>query len=127
MQTLPSHCFFGAPRCEPPGSQSNNRLACAKASRREAARGSRLIGSDLSHSPSLALKTAPKSNPFCGAILAIVTVFSAVAEPADPGLEFFEKNIRPVFVERCYKCHSHDAEKIKGGLLLDTREGLLKG
>src|SRR5207244_5412635 len=78
-------------------------------------------------SPSLALKTAPKSNPFCGAILAIVTVFSAVAEPADPGLEFFEKNIRPVFVDRCYKCHSHDAEKIKGGLLLDTREGLLKG
>jgi len=41
--------------------------------------------------------------------------------------EFFESKIRPVFVENCYKCHSAGAEKIKGGLLLDTREGVLKG
>src|SRR5204863_9118444 len=42
-------------------------------------------------------------------------------------VEFFEKKIRPIFVERCYKCHSVQAEKVKGGLLLDSREGLLKG
>ena len=42
-------------------------------------------------------------------------------------VEFFEKKIRPIFVERCYKCHSAQAEKVKGGLLLDSREGLLKG
>src|SRR6185503_2427168 len=42
-------------------------------------------------------------------------------------VEFFEKKIRPIFVERCYKCHSAQAEKVKGGLLLDTRDGLLKG
>src|SRR5205814_7866841 len=30
-------------------------------------------------------------------------------------------------VEHCYKCHSQGAEKIKGGLLLDSRDGLLKG
>jgi mono/diheme cytochrome c family protein len=41
--------------------------------------------------------------------------------------EFFERKIRPIFVEHCYKCHSHDAEKIKGGLVLDSRAGLLKG
>src|SRR2546421_2625004 len=41
--------------------------------------------------------------------------------------EFFETKIRPIFVEHCYKCHSVQAEKLKGGLLLDTREGLLKG
>ena len=41
--------------------------------------------------------------------------------------EFFEKNIRPLFAENCYKCHSPQSEKIKGNLLLDTREGLLKG
>src|SRR6185295_16358485 len=29
--------------------------------------------------------------------------------------------------EHCYKCHSSEAEKVKGALLLDTREGLLKG
>jgi hypothetical protein len=42
-------------------------------------------------------------------------------------MEFFEKKIRPLFVEHCYKCHSRDAEKLKGGLLLDSREGVLKG
>ncbi|HZZ20410.1 MAG TPA: PSD1 and planctomycete cytochrome C domain-containing protein [Opitutaceae bacterium] len=45
--------------------------------------------------------------------------------PAD--LQFFEARIRPVLVERCYKCHSRDADKIKGGLMLDTREGMLHG
>ena len=43
------------------------------------------------------------------------------------GVEFFEKKIRPLLADNCYKCHSHQSEKIKGGLLLDTREGLLKG
>jgi hypothetical protein len=53
----------------------------------------------------------------------------AAPEPAiSPGdAELFEKQIRPVLAEHCYKCHSADAEKIKGGLLLDRREGLLKG
>ncbi len=25
-------------------------------------------------------------------------------------LDFFEKRVRPVFVDNCYKCHSHDSE-----------------
>ena len=41
-------------------------------------------------------------------------------------LDFFEKNIRPVLAEKCYKCHSA-SEKIKGGLRLDTREGIRAG
>jgi hypothetical protein len=41
--------------------------------------------------------------------------------------EFFESKIRPLLVENCYKCHSAGAEKLKGGLLLDTRDGVLKG
>ena len=50
----------------------------------------------------------------------------AVGDEIDPqGLAFFEKNIRPVLVQQCYKCHS--AEKIKGGLLLDTRDGIRRG
>ena len=52
---------------------------------------------------------------------------AAAAEPDPAGIEFFEKKIRPIFVEHCYKCHCKEAEKIKGGLLLDTRDGLLKG
>ncbi len=48
-------------------------------------------------------------------------------EPTAEGLAFFEKKIRPVLVEHCYKCHSASSEKVKGGLLLDTREGIRKG
>src|SRR6476620_54100 len=46
---------------------------------------------------------------------------------ADQGLDFFEKRIRPVLATECYKCHSSKSEKVKGGLFLDSREGLLKG
>ena len=42
-------------------------------------------------------------------------------------LDFFEAKIRPVLADSCYKCHSTLAEKVKGGLLLDSREALLKG
>ena len=52
---------------------------------------------------------------------------AAPAEPSKEGVEFFEKNIRPVLAERCYKCHSEKSEKLKGKLLLDSREGVLKG
>jgi len=38
----------------------------------------------------------------------------------------FESRIRPILVERCYECHSTD-RKQKGNLLLDSREGTLKG
>jgi hypothetical protein len=49
-------------------------------------------------------------------------------EKVDPAqLEFFESKIRPILVENCYKCHSHDSEKVKGGLLLDTKDSVLKG
>ncbi len=48
--------------------------------------------------------------------------------PTPEGVEFFEKRIRPVLVEKCYKCHSVlPGSKVKAELLLDTREGLLKG
>ncbi len=42
-------------------------------------------------------------------------------------LDFFENKIRPVLADHCYKCHSTYAEKVKGGLLLDSRAALLQG
>jgi len=48
-------------------------------------------------------------------------------KPDAKGVEFFEKKIRPVLVEHCYKCHSAEANKTKGGLALDTRAGLHEG
>ena len=49
------------------------------------------------------------------------------AEPTKAQTDFFESRIRPVLAENCYKCHSTKSEKVKGGLLLDSREGVLKG
>ena len=47
---------------------------------------------------------------------------------AGPAEEFFENKVRPVLVDQCFKCHSEgEGRKIKGGLRLDTRAGLLKG
>ena len=42
-------------------------------------------------------------------------------------LAFFEKNIRPVLIKSCYECHSAEAEKLKAGFALDSRDALLKG
>ena len=53
---------------------------------------------------------------------------SVSSESVDPAqLKFFEERIRPVLVEHCYACHSADAKSIKGGLVLDSREGVLAG
>jgi hypothetical protein len=46
---------------------------------------------------------------------------------ADDSIEFFERKIRPLFVEHCHSCHSAGSKKIKGGLKLDSREAALKG
>ena len=34
-------------------------------------------------------------------------------------MQFFESKIRPILVDNCYKCHSHDAAKHKGGLSVE--------
>ena len=52
-------------------------------------------------------------------------VIFAAEEPT--GVEFFEKKIRPILVQRCYECHSADAKALKGGLLLDSRDGWKRG
>ncbi len=49
------------------------------------------------------------------------------AEPTREQLDFFENKIRPVLSQNCYKCHSVNSEKVKGGLLLDSREATLRG
>ena len=52
---------------------------------------------------------------------------AADAPPTPEQLAFFEKSIRPVLVKECYSCHSTNAEKVRGGLKLDTRDGVRKG
>lgn len=64
------------------------------------------------------------------AVAALVCLWGFVVrgeELAKDKAEFFEKHIRPVLVEHCYECHSTQAVKLKGKLLLDSREAVLKG
>ena len=45
------------------------------------------------------------------------------AEPHGKGVIFFESKVRPILAKHCYKCHSEQAAKLKGGLLLDSKAG----
>lgn len=67
------------------------------------------------------------------ALLAPMSLFAAgleaegAARISPEQLDFFEKKIRPVLADACYKCHAEDSEKVKGGLVVDSKQGLLAG
>ena len=58
-------------------------------------------------------------------VLVIGSIVSSHADPANFG--FFEKKVRPALVKHCYECHSSKSEKVKGGLLLDSKLGIRNG
>jgi len=63
-------------------------------------------------------------------LLLAVPALASAAEPTPKQLEFFEKKIRPVLTEQRGQCHGANAakaNKLKGGLLLDSRAGILAG
>jgi hypothetical protein len=68
--------------------------------------------------------------PARGFALLLVCVLSSTVRATDPGVQLFERKIRPVLAEHCYSCHSAEAQKnnkLKAGLFPDSRDGLLKG
>ena len=56
--------------------------------------------------------------------IGLVAGLSAAAHGSDDA--FFREQVEPILRERCYECHSH-GEKIKGGLVLDSRSGWQAG
>ena len=66
---------------------------------------------------------------FVSAALLIVACASGSAEELrqTQQLEFFEKAVRPLLAKHCYECHSAGAERVEGGLLLDSRAAHLSG
>ena len=60
-----------------------------------------------------------------GALIVVSLGQATVADANPKGIEFFEKNIRPVLANNCYQCHSADARNLKGGLFLDSKQGIL--
>ncbi|HWB11582.1 MAG TPA: PSD1 and planctomycete cytochrome C domain-containing protein [Pirellulales bacterium] len=66
--------------------------------------------------------------PLALALLAGAKASPSFADPAAPTpeqVEFFEKSVRPVLANRCWKCHG--PEKQESGLRLDAGEPALKG
>jgi hypothetical protein len=61
------------------------------------------------------------------AVCLIVPAFSNAIAEDQAGLDFFEKNVRPLLVKHCYECHSEKASKRKGGLWLDRKSGWVQG
>ena len=66
---------------------------------------------------------------FFGCIIALVATGPTLWAEArlDTDIEFFEKQVRPLLVERCHGCHSAKAGATKGGLSLDSNASILKG
>jgi Protein of unknown function (DUF1553)/Protein of unknown function (DUF1549)/Planctomycete cytochrome C len=67
------------------------------------------------------------------AMLGLVLLLSGLTEPvagadepARGDIEFFEKSVRPLLVEKCWPCHG-DVPRPKGGLRLTSRPAVLKG
>ena len=61
------------------------------------------------------------------AISSAPTWAAVTAELTKEQVDFFENKIRPILTDKCYKCHSTESGKSKGGLTLDTKPGWEKG
>jgi hypothetical protein len=60
------------------------------------------------------------------ALFTLALILHAPAQQPSPAAgEFFEKEVRPLLVERCLKCHGD--QKPKGGLQLTSRSAIMKG
>lgn len=56
------------------------------------------------------------------------TVFAQSSDGlSDQDVHFFEASIRPILVEHCFDCHASGADRIRGGLVLDSKEGWVLG
>jgi cytochrome c553 len=62
-------------------------------------------------------------------LFACASLHAAAATPAisSNDLQFFENKIRPLLADKCYKCHSKESDKVRGGLILDSKEGMMHG
>jgi mono/diheme cytochrome c family protein len=68
------------------------------------------------------------ARPICTGLLLLLAVATSAVRAADPDAEavaFFEKEVRPLLIESCVKCHG--PKKQESGLRLDARAALLQG
>ena len=67
-------------------------------------------------------------------LLMFLSATGVTAQIRDPApslapeqLDFFENKVRPVLEKHCLECHGRHLEKVRGGLWLTTRQGILEG
>jgi mono/diheme cytochrome c family protein len=93
------------------------------------ARGLGLQMLNMTHRISSALARPPCQWLARGAGLWAVLLLLAVrpfgVQAAD--MAMFTSQVEPLLRQHCFKCHSHSADKIKGGLVLDSVEAMLVG
>lgn len=58
-------------------------------------------------------------------VLGLLAALPSRAEQGVAGVEFFEKQVRPLLLEHCQECHGE--KKQKGSLRLDSREAWMRG
>src|SRR5437868_11156110 len=61
-----------------------------------------------------------------GPMLGIAAAGAADSTDSD-GARLFREKIAPVLKAECFRCHSAEAEKLRGGLRLDARDRMLEG
>src|SRR5204862_2823140 len=69
----------------------------------------------------------PMRSATIAAALFIPFALAAQTVPPADGVAYFEQNIRPLLAANCYACHSAKLDKPMGGLLLDSRAGMMRG
>ncbi len=80
--------------------------------------------------PSRNLKARPEAALHLLFLTLTFTLPLHSAQPPAPSAadtQLFDTKIHPILSEQCFKCHSHSADKIKGGLMLDSRAAMLQG
>jgi mono/diheme cytochrome c family protein len=59
--------------------------------------------------------------------LLLVSLLPAAAFANADGDQFFRQKVEPILRDNCFKCHSHADGKMKGNLVVDSREALIAG
>src|SRR5262245_45497866 len=75
----------------------------------------------------MSVPTLPLVFVALSSLVAPVWAGTKAATPTPERLEFFERKIRPLLIQHCYKCHGPEAKRAKGDLRLDSRKGIHEG
>jgi mono/diheme cytochrome c family protein len=83
------------------------------------------VNPELSNRDCVRITTASRLGRWLVPALLLTCASLFAAEDPASGIEFFERRIRPIFADNCYKCHGE--EKQKGALRLDSVGGIEAG